>query len=84
MKRTDAVKMARTTDQRVRVIQAIGAGLAAGGSQTTATGTATYSDETTVNYTVRLPDPQAQSDAINRAQRQPTLPDGTICAMNVT
>jgi hypothetical protein len=69
LKRADAEKMAKSMERRERIVQSIGAGLsAAGGSETTANGTVNYSDGTTADYTVTVPNPQAQTDAINRAQ----------------
>ena len=71
LKRADAAQMAKSTERRVRIVQSIAAGLsAAGGSETTATGTATYSNGTTADYTVTMPNPQAQTDAINRAHER--------------
>jgi TPR repeat protein len=67
LKRAEAVKMAKSMERRERIGAAIG-GAGASFSQTTATGTATYSDGTTADYTVTLPNPQAQTDAINRGQ----------------
>jgi hypothetical protein len=55
-------------ERRQRIGQSIAAGLSAAGSDATATGTATYSDGTTANYSVTMPNPQAQRDAVNRAQ----------------
>jgi len=67
--RADAVKMAKSKERRTRIVQSIGAGLSAAGSQTTANGTVDYSDGTTATYSVTMPDPQAQRDAIDRAHR---------------
>jgi TPR repeat protein len=66
--RIEAVKLAKSMERRERIGQAIAAGLSAAGSQTTATGTATYSDGSTATYSVNMPNPQAQTDAINRAR----------------
>ncbi|MGD0831036.1 MAG: tetratricopeptide repeat protein [Terracidiphilus sp.] len=71
LKRADAAQMAKSTERRVRIVQSIAAGLsAAGGSETTANGTVNYSDGTTADYSVTMPNPQAQTDAINRAHER--------------
>jgi len=67
LKRAEAVKMAKSMERRERIGAAIG-GAGASFSQTTATGTATYSDGSTANYSVSMPNTQAQTDAINRGQ----------------
>lgn len=68
VERFDATRIAKSMERRERIGESIAAGLSAAGSQTTATGTATYSDGTTANYSVTVPNPQAQSDSINRAR----------------
>lgn len=68
VERIDATKIAKSIERRERIGESIAAGLSAAGSQTTATGTATYSDGTTANYSVTIPSPEAQSDSINRAR----------------
>ena len=67
LSRAEAVKMAKSMERRERIGAAI-SGAGASFSQTTATGTATYSDGSTADYSVSVPDTQAQSDAINRGQ----------------
>ena len=67
LKRAEAAKMAKSMERRVRIGSSIAAGLSSYGSQTTAEGNATYSDGTTATYSVTMPNPQAQTDAINRA-----------------
>jgi TPR repeat protein len=67
LSRAEAVKMAKSMERRERIVAAI-SGAGASFSQTTATGTATYSDGSTADYSVSVPDTQAQSDAINRGQ----------------
>jgi TPR repeat protein len=68
LKRAEAIKMAKSMERRSRIANALAAGASSFGAETTATGTATYSDGTTADYSVTMPNPQAQSDAINRAQ----------------
>ena len=68
LKRVDASKEAKSRERRVRIAQALGAGLSSFGSETTANGNATYSDGTTATYSATMPNPQAQADAVNRAQ----------------
>lgn len=68
LKRAEALKMAKSMERRSRIGNALAAGASSFGAETTATGTATYSDGTTADYSVTIPNPQAQSDAINRAQ----------------
>jgi TPR repeat protein len=68
LKRAEAIKMAKSMERHSRIANALAAGASSFGAETTATGTATYSDGTTANYSVTMPNPQAQSDAINRAQ----------------
>ena len=67
LKRAEAVKMAKSMERRERIGAAI-SGAGASFSQTTATGTATYSDGSTADYSVNMPNTQAQTDAINRGQ----------------
>ena len=67
LKRAEAVKMAKSMERRERIGAAI-SGAGASFSQTTATGTATYSDGSTADYSVTMPNTQAQTDAINRGQ----------------
>jgi len=67
LSRAEAVKMAKSMERRERIGAAI-SGAGASFSQTTATGTATYSDGSTADYSVSVPDTQAQSAAINRGQ----------------
>ena len=68
LKRAEAAKMAKSMERHSRIANALAAGASSFGAETTATGTATYSDGTTADYSVTIPNPQAQSDAINRAQ----------------
>jgi TPR repeat protein len=67
LRRMDAAKMAKSMERRQRVAAGL-SGFGSGFSQTTATGTATYSDGSTASYQVTTPDTQAQSDAISRGQ----------------
>jgi hypothetical protein len=68
LKRAEAAKMAKSMERHSRIANALAAGASSFGAETTATGTATYSDGTTADYSVTIPNPQAQNDAINRAQ----------------
>jgi len=61
-KRVEAEKLARRMERSARIGAAL-SGAGAAFSQTTATGTATYSDGTTADYSVSMPNTQAQAQA---------------------
>jgi hypothetical protein len=68
-KRIEAMKIAGSKERRARIGAAL-SGAGAAFSQTTANGTATYSDGTTADYSVTVPNTQAQHDAAIQGQER--------------